>query len=101
MILTNVILTGYCSCHLCCGSHAKQGITADGHKPIAGITVAASRSIPFGTHVIISGHTYTVQDRLAKKYNGRIDIYFDKHKDALRFGKQTNNATIELPRTIK
>ena len=95
--LTNITLTGFCQCKKCCGPKAK-GICADGHRPVQGITIAASRSIPLGTKVLINGHTYTVQDRLARRFDKRIDIYFNSHKDALHFGKQTNNVTVLSPR---
>jgi len=95
MILTNAVVTAYCACHICCGSWFKTAKTADGHTPKQGVTVAASRSIPFGTKVLIDGHTYIVQDRLAKRFDNRIDIYFNNHKDALKFGKQRKNVTIK------
>tara|TARA_R110000868_G_scaffold368529_2_gene631613 strand:+ start:103 stop:390 length:288 start_codon:yes stop_codon:yes gene_type:complete len=95
MIITNAVVTAYCACHICCGSWFKTAKTADGHTPVQGITVAASRKYPFGTKVIIDGHTYTVQDRLAKKYDNRVDIYFNSHKEALKFGKQHKNITIK------
>lgn len=94
-MITNLIVTAYCQCVICCGPNA-HGITADGHKPVQGVTVAASRSIPFGTHIVIDKHIYTVQDRLAKRYDNRVDIYFNNHKDALRFGKQKKQVEIKL-----
>jgi len=53
-------------------------------------TVAASRSIPFGTRLTIEGlkGTYVVEDRLALRFDHRIDVYFDSHKAALAFGKR-------------
>lgn len=93
---TNIItavITAYCSCRICCGSNA-TGLAANGHKPIAGITVAASRSIPFGSTVIILDHSYLVQDRLAKKYDSRFDIYFKQHQAAKNFGIKTQQVTI-------
>lgn len=100
-MITNVIVTAYCACKLCCGTNA-HGVCADGHKPTQGITVAASRSIPLGTHIHISGfaNDFIVQDRLAKRYDGRVDIYFRSHKDALKFGKQHHTITIN-PSGIK
>lgn len=92
-MITNLIVTAYCACHICCGSKA-SGITASGLKPVEGITVAASRSLPFGTRIIIDGHTYKVQDRLAKRYDNRIDIYMVSHRSALSFGKQIKQVTI-------
>lgn len=95
MILTNCIVTAYCSCHLCCGSHSTLGLTASGVKPVQGVTVAASRRIPLGTHIVIEGHEYIVQDRLARKYDNRVDIYFSSHKDALKYGLQHHNVIIK------
>ncbi len=94
-ILTNITITAYCACKLCCGSHA-TGLTADGHKPVQGVTVAVARSVAFGSHIHINGLTndFIAMDRLARRFDNRIDIYFRSHKDALRFGKQTNNVTI-------
>jgi len=95
MIITNAILTAYCACAICCGKHAKQGLTASGNKPTQGITIAASRSIPLGSKVTLSnGHTYIVQDRLAKRFDSRFDIYFTSHKAALEFGKKKGETVI-------
>lgn len=82
-------VTAYCGCEKCCGKWSKHKLTADGHTPKQGVTIAASRAIPFGTKIKIEGKIYTVQDRLATKYDNRIDIYFEKHDDALKFGKKT------------
>lgn len=84
-MITNLIVTGYCCCTICCGSHP-SGLTASGKKPVEGITIAASRQYPFGTKVAINGHAYLVQDRLAKRYDSRVDIYFNRHSDAKKFG---------------
>lgn len=88
-MITNVIVTAYCACKLCCGTQA-TGLGADGHRPTQGVTVAASRAIRLGTHVRISGMTndFIVQDRLAKRFDARVDIYFASHQEALKFGKQ-------------
>lgn len=85
---TNLIITAYCACKLCCGPNAANK-TACGVAPKQGITVAASRSIPFGTILNIEGvGSRIVQDRLAKKYDNRVDVFFNNHKEALKFGKQ-------------
>lgn len=92
MLITNIInatITAYCACKLCCGPNAK-GICANGKTPKGNYTVAASRSIPFGTKCIIGGVCYTVEDRLAKRYDSRIDVYFAKHSDARKFGIKHN-----------
>ena len=85
--MTNLlVVTAYCACSLCCGYPAK-GITSSGVKPIEGTTIAMSRTIPFNTKVYIEGvGPRVVQDRLALKFDNRVDIYFKKHKDAKKFG---------------
>ena len=94
MIITNAILTAYCACAICCGTSNGTKLTASGAIAQANHTIAASRSIPFGSTVIINGHRYTVEDRLAKRYDKRFDIYFNDHKEALKFGKQTNTIIV-------
>ena len=82
-------VTAYCACARCCGKWS-GGPTASGKMPQAGVTVAGPRSIPFGTRVLIEGvGERVVQDRLARKYDGRFDVFFASHKEALRFGKRT------------
>lgn len=108
MTTTNIIIatiTAYCACKQCCGPNAK-GICANNSRPTAGTTIAASRTIPLGCKVIIKGFNYTgqvgtgdtiftVQDRLARRYDSRFDIYFTKHSDAKKFGIKTNQ-TIKI-----
>lgn len=79
-------LTAYCDCVKCCGK--TDGITASGVKATEGVTVAADRSLPFGTKIYIDGHEYTVQDRGGAIKGNKIDVYFDSHQDALEFGVQ-------------
>lgn len=82
-----VIATAYCPCWYCCGK--TDGITATGTKATAGRTIAADPdTIPYGTEVIIDGHTYIVEDCGGAIKNDRIDIYFDTHTEALEFGIQ-------------
>lgn len=82
-------LTAYCSCKKCCGKWSLYGKTASGTVPKQGRTCAAPRSIPFGTKLSIPGvGVRIVEDRLAKKYDSRIDIYFSSHSAALNFGKR-------------
>jgi len=110
-ILTNITVTAYCACVICCGPKA-QNLTAHGTRPVQGRTIAASRAIPFDSTITIKfserdvrmrgrtwktingvGHntqTFTVEDRLSTKYDQRIDIFFARHRDALAFGIHTN-----------
>lgn len=82
--LGNYKITYYCACVKCCGK--TNGITASGEKVQAGITVAAPKEFPFGTKLLINGHTYTVQDRGGSIKNKRIDIYCETHEEALKNG---------------
>ena len=93
--LQNMITTAYCICTICCGPHA-TGLTASGKRPQQGITVAAPRSIPLGTTIYISNRPFIVQDRLARRYDNRIDVFFNKHADAKAFGKQNLHVSLVL-----
>jgi 3D (Asp-Asp-Asp) domain-containing protein len=93
--MTNAIITAYCACRLCCGPDA-AGITACGARPVQGITVAAPRSVPFGTRIWIAGVGWrTAQDRTARRYDGRYDVYFARHADALNFGIRKSRVLID------
>lgn len=75
-------VTYYCPCRLCTPGH---GITASGKKVKPGM-IAASRGTKFGTKLSIGGKIYTVEDRLSRRFDGRIDIFVKDHKTALRNG---------------
>lgn len=94
-MITNLIITAYCACTICCGTKA-TGLAANGKKPIEGITCAASRSIPLGTKIYIHSLGWrTVTDRTAKRYDGRIDIFFNSHTKAKQFGIKKLNVDYE------
>ena len=93
------ILTAYCSCPECCGEYAYSRpldeygnpivYTASGAVASAGTTIAVDPSvIPYGTSVIIDGHTYIAQDTGGAIVGNRIDVYFDNHEEAWNFGYQ-------------
>lgn len=80
-------LTAYCPCEICCGK--SNGITATGTKATAGRTVAVDpNKIPYGSEVIINGHTYIAEDCGGAIKGNKIDIFFDTHQEALAFGVQ-------------
>jgi len=82
-------ITAYCACNRCCGRWSKTGTTSAGTKPAAGRTAAGPRHIPLGTVVFIAGvGVRTVEDRTARRYDGRWEIYFDTHQSAKAFGKR-------------
>jgi 3D (Asp-Asp-Asp) domain-containing protein len=69
--------------------------TASGRKPVAGVTVAGPRTIPFGTWVKIQGlGRFQVTDRLANAYEGRFDIFMGSHRAAQQFGSHHLNVSI-------
>ena len=92
-IQMEVLATAYCGCVQCCGK--SDCITATGTRATEGRTIAADpRVIPYGTHVLIDGHEYIVEDCGGAINGNRIDIYFESHADALQFGVQT--VTVEI-----
>ena len=81
-------ITGYCACEICC-PNTSDGITASGTKVDAQTTVAADKSIPFGTQIYIDGlGIKTVEDRGSAVNGNHIDVYFDSHEKAKQFGVQ-------------
>ena len=76
-------LTAYCGCTYCCGKD--DCITASGKRAKQGQTIAADLSVyPMGTKLFINGKTYIVEDTGVK--GNVIDIYFESHADAVKFG---------------
>lgn len=87
--------TAYCSCKKCCGKN--DGITATGTKATEGRTIAVDpRVIPYGTEVIIDGHTYIAEDCGGAVKGKAIDIYFDSHEEALNFGRRSVDVKIKV-----
>lgn len=79
-------VTAYCPCEKCCVAYA-NGYTATGAKATQGVTIAADPDVlPMGTEIELDGHTYTVQDTGGAIAGYRLDLYFDSHEDALRWG---------------
>jgi 3D (Asp-Asp-Asp) domain-containing protein len=65
-------------------------ITASGTRCREG--VIASNFLPFGTKVLIEGfgdRVFVVEDRMNRRYNKRIDIWFRDYSDARQFGVRT------------
>lgn len=99
--------TAYCPCEKCCGEYASGRPLDEDGKPIVrgatgivlqqGISVAADTSIhPMGTQLEIESlGTYTVQDRGSAIKGNRLDIYFENHDDAVKFGKQIVRVRVE------
>lgn len=95
-------ITGYCSCRICCGQYSPEVTgniphTATGTVPEEGRTIAVDpKVIPYGTHVTIEGMgTYIAEDCGGGITNNHIDMYFNSHEDALKFGKRQLYVTIQ------
>ncbi|OQB95239.1 MAG: hypothetical protein BWX84_00020 [Verrucomicrobia bacterium ADurb.Bin118] len=94
-MFTNLVITAYCACKLCCGPNA-CGLAANGKPPVEGVTCAGPRRVPLGTKIHIEGiGTRIVTDRLAKRFDNRIDIYFNDHAAAKKFG--VRRAVVWIP----
>ncbi|MDW7661840.1 MAG: 3D domain-containing protein [Bacillota bacterium] len=71
-------------------------VTASGEATEIGLTVAASRGIPFGTRVYIPGYGFrTVQDRGGAIIEGRLDIAVASRLEALQLGRLVREVYIE------
>ncbi|QSX07735.1 G5 domain-containing protein [Alkalibacter rhizosphaerae] len=89
-----VTATAYCSCTICTGSG--NGITASGTRATASRTIAAPSNFRFGTEFYIpyfrgssNRGIFKVEDRGGAIRGNRIDIYFNSHEEAIRFGRKT------------
>lgn len=82
--LGEFVITHYCACEKCTDG---DGITAIGTKATEGRTIAVDPEvIPYGTMVVIDGHTYIAEDCGGAIKGRKIDIYMDSHRDALAAG---------------
>lgn len=99
-MMTNLTVTAYCICHLCCGK--VDGITAAGGRARVGITAAANH-LPFRTIVDIPGlGARVIQDRMNRRYTGEIDVLMASHREALAWGRQRKvRVWLDLPRTVQ
>ena len=83
-------VTAYCHCVNCCGK--SDGITASGTKVKEGRTIAVDPDvIPLGSKVELDGHTYIAEDVGGAIKGNKIDLYFNTHDEALKWGVQYKN----------
>lgn len=79
--------TAYCPCIAC--SEEWGNNTATGAVATEGKTIAVDpKVIPYGTRVIINGHTYIAEDCGGAIKGNMVDIYFDTHAETVKFGRQ-------------
>lgn len=91
-------VTAYCPCRKCCGIFS-DGVTACGHKIHPGDSfVAADKRYPFGTEMIIPGYKngepVKVLDRGGAIRGNRLDVFFNFHKEALKWGVKNLNVKV-------
>ena len=83
-------ITHYCVCSKCCGkspTNPTYGITATGTLATAGRTIAVDpRKIPYGSKVVIDGHTYIAEDCGGLIKGNKIDICVSSHTEAYQKG---------------
>lgn len=88
-------VTGYCSCTICCGEKEER-LTKSKTVPRASHTVAADPSvIPLGTRIVIDDVVYTVEDTGKAVEGMRLDIFFDSHEEAVRYGRKEKYVYLE------
>jgi 3D (Asp-Asp-Asp) domain-containing protein len=93
-------VTAYCPCSKCCGKYS-DGITACNHRIQGGDRfVAADRSYPFGTPMIIPGYNKSepveVKDRGGAIKNDKLDVFFNTHEEALEWGVQYLDVLVKV-----
>lgn len=109
--------TGYCPCGICCnwrrswwfgrpvyasgpnaGKPKAVGITASGTRARTGTIAADTSRYPFGTTMYVPGYGYgRVEDTGGDIKGNHIDLFFDEHKDALRWGRKNLVVQIWFP----
>lgn len=89
-------VTAYCPCATCNGKWVGSK-TASGTTPTARRTIAVDPTvIPYGTKVVLNGHTYTAEDSGSAIKGNRIDVFFNTHAEAMNFGVKYLEGEIKL-----
>ena len=96
----DAIATAYCACAVCCGQDASE--TASGRPPRVGVTIAAPRSVPFGTWVElripgVGTLRRRVDDRTHRRFDGRWDVFVADHRQAQLFGRKRATVRVIKP----
>lgn len=88
----NFTITHYCSqqyAHICNSGYPYK--TATGTTPTPGRTIAVDpRKIPYGSKIIIDGHTYIAEDCGGAIKGNKIDICVATHSEAMQKGVRKN-----------
>ncbi len=79
--------TAYCPCRSCSSGYGRR--TSTGTIAQANHTIAVDpRVIPYGSKIMINGTIYTAEDCGGGVKGKHIDIYFDSHAQARRYGSR-------------
>ena len=110
--------TGYCNCERCCswtwswhgfgnpvftsgrlkGRRKEVGVTASGGQARLGTVAADTSVLPIGTLVFIPEFGWgRVEDRGGAIRGDRLDLWFDDHEKARRWGRRRVPAKVWLP----
>ncbi|WP_124065977.1 3D domain-containing protein [Clostridium sp. E02] len=86
--LGNFKTTAYCPCRKCSGKWGGRTSTGTIAAPEHTISVDP-RVIPYGSHIMINGVTYTAEDCGGGVKGNHIDIFFPTHAETRAYGTQT------------
>lgn len=87
-------VTAYCPCVECSGGWGYK--TSTGTKATEGRTIAVDpKVIPYGSEVVIDGHTYYAEDCGGLVKGKVVDIFFESHKDVDAYGLQKHNVFLK------
>lgn len=111
-----MVVTAYCACGKCCawkrsiwscwlipvhssgpykGKRKRVGITADGTKAKKGVIAADISRYPYGTRMYVPGYGWgVVHDRGREITGNRIDVFFEDHEEALKWGRRELTVTV-------
>jgi len=84
LIAAKVLLTAYCWCTLCTGH--EHGITKSGIPATPNLTVACSPELLNKLIYIVGLGNRVCHDTGSRITKGRVDVYFESHEEALKFG---------------
>ncbi len=77
------------------GKKKEVGVTASGTRAKKGTIAADRRIYPFGTVMYIEGYGYgTVEDVGGGIRGQHIDLFFNSHRQALKWGRQNKDVKV-------
>ncbi|MCM8527082.1 MAG: 3D domain-containing protein [Lentisphaeraceae bacterium] len=109
-------VTAYCPCATCCGwkinrygnpvfnygskrgYRKKVGFTSTDTRADVGTIAADTRSIPYGTKLYVQGYGFgVVEDTGGALKGNHIDIFFNSHSQAMRWGVKSMKVAVWEP----